>query len=152
MDKVFITIGHPNSTARFLSKVETNVSGEQEARKLAKTLRKDVAENSGSYGFAIGVKFKPAEFYWAIFLSKNDEKPSMVSENYFWGVNGAEIRGEEYPRKNNSWYDTGYFDAKYDVYDSPKNLDSKILYEKGWDDFQESSEKVIEIFTLNGRI
>jgi hypothetical protein len=136
MDKtVLVSIGHPNSRIPILPMVSTLVTDATEVFK-AKKLRKQVAENTSGYGFAVGVKFNPSDLYWAIFDSTDDKKPRLCSDNYYWGVYGYESRGKNY--EGISYYDIGYAHAKSGNYEPPENLLCKNYYQEGWHDYHKS--------------
>src|SRR5688572_29475604 len=119
-ERVYITIGHPHSRVPIVRPIAMDLPNENEMRCEAKKLRKEVAENAGHYGFRTEsggtITFKPSELYWAVFNTIDGQaKPILHSENYYWGVFGADLRQQELPRFGGNWYDTGYIEAKQGI-------------------------------------
>ena len=141
MRNILVSVGHP-----FCKNVMQNkaIVSAEEGKEIqaAKAIRKEVAENAGQFGFrdtqGNALTFKPSELYWAIFLNLDDEKPYKHSDNYFWGVLGTELRGEETPRFGTDWYECGYLEAKRGEYTPPKNEENLSEYIRGQGDYTKS--------------
>lgn len=143
---LYVTIGHPHSRILILSKVA--ICKDENSIKEAKKLRKQVADFPAGYGFARLNSFNPSELFWAIFSSPSDEKPFLCSDNYFWGVFGADLRHEETPRIGGTWYDTGYFDAKNSQYDSPNYPENVKEYFRGYTDYVSSMDNLTKVYDI----
>lgn len=87
--RVYVEIGHPAqkppSPTIF---VEMDVEPGEEIEK-AKLARIEVTKNLGNFGLAelrlkYGMKFKPSDFYWAVFENFRGEKPIVASDNWYW--------------------------------------------------------------------
>lgn len=147
-EQVYVTIGHPQSRIPIMPLVAVQADSEQDLREQAKKLRKVVADNAGHYGFRTpsggSVTFKPSELYWAVFNTIDGQaKPILHSENYYWGVFGADLRQEELPRFGGNWYDTGYIEAKQGIQNPPKDRYPALVYNEGQADYRTSVENLL---------
>lgn len=84
MVRILVEIGHPSAPAPIVNFVAMDVEEGTEA-KAAKKFRKEVAENTAHFGFPRGFGgFAPAELYWAVYGKVAEEKPVLVSDNWYW--------------------------------------------------------------------
>ena len=77
----FVTIGWKNSNVPITNKVLCQALYGETDVQIAKTLRKQVAENPTGYGFVSGTKFKPSDLFYAIYEYATDEFPHTYSKN-----------------------------------------------------------------------
>jgi hypothetical protein len=80
---IFVTIGVPFSSIPIMEKVYCFVDREENNTpiKVAKVLRKQVADNIENHGWVKGTKFTPAELYFEIYVSKEANQPVIASSN-----------------------------------------------------------------------
>lgn len=75
MEKIFVTVGHPATPIPFVSKLAVFVAKGESKVKIAKKIRRH------NVGHVAGIKFNPAELFWAIYDSMTAATPMDFSQN-----------------------------------------------------------------------
>lgn len=88
---IFVTIGVPFSKIPIMQKVMMYVEHGETAVRVAKGLRKQVADNIENHGWVPGTNFTPAELYWEAYVGVNNERPHIASSNSPVFANGGLI-------------------------------------------------------------
>ncbi len=80
---VYVTIGVPFSHIPIMTKVMMFIEADTNSSpaKVAKSLRKQVADNIENHGWVKGTNFTPAELYYEVYGTIDAEKPFSASVN-----------------------------------------------------------------------
>lgn len=82
---LFVSVGHPDAKPTTACKnIPVKVKEGASPLDLAKAIRKHFAAHPFLLGFHREIKFKPQDFFWAIFPEFDGKKPIAASDNFYW--------------------------------------------------------------------